>query len=302
MKKLLSVFLCLALLCGVLAVAAHGTSCPCEPYPDERPLLVVLGDSIAAGWGVAQHDSAANLFAREQGYRHVNFAYAGNRTHWLLRELMYAEGVQDYVSRAQTILISIGGNDFMLAGTHGELVGHVMGALFRDDFDFMQPMITAVEENFAQIIAQLRYLNPDATVMVQTMFNPSPHVPILYRAVGVAIDMLNGVFHAQLAQDPDAFIIACVHTAFAGRIGVAQFDLIHPNARGHRVIAQVLTDAYLGTQTEIPQPSWCRLTGTLLRPVLWLVDVLLIRVGLRLMWPLLGGVVMRLVDSLVTRS
>ena len=62
MKKWLSILLCVALLCGVFAVAAFSRNCPCtqDEYPDERPLMVVLGDSIAAGWGVAQHESAAD--------------------------------------------------------------------------------------------------------------------------------------------------------------------------------------------------------------------------------------------------
>ncbi|MCL2531769.1 MAG: SGNH/GDSL hydrolase family protein [Oscillospiraceae bacterium] len=303
MKKLLSIILCVGLLCGTFAVAAFSSNCPCTPEEDyyARPLMVVLGDSIAAGWGVAQHESAAAMFAQRHGYRRVNFAYAGNMSHRLRNAVTTNETMQDYVSRAEVILISIGGNDFMLAGSYGDLVGHVMDAMLQDDFSFMQPMLAALEENFAAIITQVRELNPDAVVIVQTMFNPAPALPSLYDAAGVAIAALNNVIRNQHALDPDAFVIACVHTAFAGRVGVAQLDLIHPNVRGHRVITQVLDDAYLGTQTEIPLSPWCTFSRTALRPVLWLVDVLVVRLGLRLLWPLLGGGVMWLVDAIVGR-
>ena len=292
MKKLLSVILCVALLCSALTFAA--------PAQEEQlPLFVVLGDSIAAGFGVAHDASAGHLFAQRQGYAMVNVGFPGNDSRFLRHEVTNVNGIKDLIERADTILISIGGNDFLLAGSFGDLVGMVFDAAL-GDLRAADPILEAFAENFAAIITQVRALNPTATVMVQTMFNPSPPLPSLYRAAGAAMGGLNDKIRAVHAQDPDAFVIACVYTAFAGLSGVAQMDLIHPNARGHRVIAQVLEDAYLGTQTEIvpPNPAGDMLLRVL-RPVLWLADVLFIRIGLRLTWPAFRGIAVNAVDVLV---
>jgi lysophospholipase L1-like esterase len=263
--------------------------------------MVVLGDSIAAGYGVARHESAAYIFAQEHGYDLVNFGFPGNDSRFLRHEVNNVNRIKDDIERADVILISIGGNDFLLAGSWGELVGMVFDAAL-GDLSAAEPILEAFAENFAAIITQVRALNPNATVIVQTMFNPSPPVPSLYRAAGAAMGALNDHIQATLALDPDAFLIACVYTAFTGLSGVAQMDLIHPNARGHRVIAQVLADTYLGTQTEIvpPRPV-LDLVLRIFSPVIWLFDLLFIRIGLRIIWPSVSAAVMRSVDILVNR-
>jgi len=58
----------------------------------------------------------------------------------------------------------------------------------------------------------------------------------------------------------------------------------------------------LGTQTEIVPPNPVGdFALRVFSPVLWLVDWLLIRVGLRVSWPGIGGAMMRAVDMLVNR-
>jgi len=281
MKKMISIVLCLALLCTVFAVALHAQDQP-------QGSLVVLGDSIAAGYGVTLEQSYAWQVAQNLGLDLHNFAFAnGETSNSLLWRVRTNQTVRQHVADADVIVISIGGNDFLLYQGIEGVPGLIARALAGDQ-SFMPPIWDTFATNFAAVINELRALNPDAMLVVQTLYNPAQALPVpsLRRAVGTAMQGINVETRDYLAQNPGVFVIADVYSAFVGRSRSTQLDFIHPNAAGHAMIAAVVENTIAGTQHPVPRPSLvCDVLSTAIFPVVWLLDFLLIRVSLRLLWP-----------------
>jgi len=281
MKKILCVVICVALLCASFVVASYAQQEE-ELVPE---WLVVLGDSIAAGHGVTLEEGYAFLLAQATGLELQNFAFDGETSASLYLEVTQNEFTRYLIADANIIIVSIGGNDFLLAeGLDGLLSLIVRGV--RGDHSFMPQIWETFAENFAAIITEIRYLNPDATLIVQTVYNSAPPLPSVRQAFGIAMRGINSVIYAYLEENPGAFLIADIYSAFEGRNGTIARDMVHPSVAGHAIIATVILDLIAGTETPLPRAS---LTLDVLefvfRPALWLVDLLLIRVGLRLLGP-----------------
>ena len=231
--------LCVLLLAGLPAALAA-----------ETPLqYVVLGDSIGYGAGVLNPDEACygRIVADTNGYAFQNHAVSGNRTDHLLRHLKRPE-VAAAVQAADIISLSIGGNDYLT----DNVTGLVLDATFRNDYSRMDKITAQLKVNFAAIIETIRGLNPDAALLVQTLYNPGTGLnKAPYQA---AVNRLNDLIRAYLAANPGAFTIVDVAAAFGpDRSYIAQ-DSIHPSARGNERIAQVILQTLrqlgLGEKTE----------------------------------------------------
>jgi len=263
LKKSVAGILCLVLLClsfGMLAGAQ-----------DSAPLqFVVLGDSIAEGAGaIVKNNIYADRIARARGYELRNFGKGGDTSADLLRKVSSDETLRQAVREADIIAVSIGGNDFypslslILNGLLGETA-------------WMEPRRGALRENFAGAIAEIRALNPNAMLIVQTLYNPvfALMPPSAYEMYEDTIQGVNGVIREYLALHPGAYLIADVYGAFAERYGMVSIDMVHPSDCGHAVIAAVLMDTIDGTQTRQPSVFACALDVPvrLLRPLLALLD------------------------------
>jgi acyl-CoA thioesterase I len=172
---------------------------------DADPVVVALGDSLTAGFGVAAHEAYPALLEerlRRDGYPHrvVNAGVSGDTTAGGLRRV-------DWVLRArpEVVIVALGAND----GLRGQSV----------------PSIRA---NLERIVARLRAAG--ARVLLAGMRVPPNYgaefarqyadvFPAVARAAGIAYlpFLLDGV-----AADP----------------ALNQGDGIHPNARGHQIIAE----------------------------------------------------------------
>ena len=103
-KKVISVILCLCMMLP-FTLAAHA----------QEPLnYLLLGDSIAQGYGVYNRDKACygKIVADTNGYSYANYAVNGYRSCDLISQLGNPE-VNAAVENADIISLSIGGNDFL---------------------------------------------------------------------------------------------------------------------------------------------------------------------------------------------
>ena len=163
---------------------------------------VVLGDSIASGYGLEGYFDGDNYSAAESfGNRlaaecsgYVNLAVDGRTTAQLLEALNSAE-MSEAVSQADDIIISIGGNDFlqpmltavqMAMFTNPEIMNLLQGGDFADiDLEAFSAYISttvlqAVEnvdtaksgENVRSILTKIHDLSPKAEVKLLTVYNP----------------------------------------------------------------------------------------------------------------------------------
>lgn len=285
MKKVLSR---IGALSAAIAVCACGMAAQAEGFDN----TAVLGDSIATGYGLpgysAEDNSAApsfgNLIAQEGG-EYVNFAVDGRTSSELLMSLAEPE-VSAAVANAQSIIISIGGNDFlqpMLTAIQTALSGNpeIYTALTTGTLDVTDPttavvleqvlqsVMTAMTEvdpaasveNLAQIVAAISTLNPDCEIYLLTVYNPFDGAAGFkgLDSLSQLAEQLLGVVNASIAQIAvtcDNVAVVDIYSAFKGKAdeytNIAYWD-IHPNTAGHSVIYDLLCEQSDGfADTDVP--------------------------------------------------
>lgn len=238
-KKLLCVVLSLIMCLSLVSFAAE----------EEKPLnYVILGDSIGWGAGVLNSDEAVfgKLVADTNGYGYINDAVNGYTTSNLLNHLEKADIAAD-VAAADIISISIGGNNYLL-GNMRELIAQAGNG----DYSGFDAIAENFYTEFCAIIAKIKELNPDAVILMQTLYNPgTDSIKDIYQA---GADRLNAGYRRYLEENPGAYELLEVADAFVGHPEYVAADYIHPSAKGNEVIAKIVLEKLavldLGENTE----------------------------------------------------
>lgn len=175
-----------------------------EAAPTDGPLVVFFGDSLTAGYGLAEEEAfpalvAARLAAGGIRVRLVNAGVSGDTSAGGLRRI-------DWVLRQSpdVVVIGLGANDALRG----------------------QPL-AEIETNLTGIVTRAR--NAGADVLVLGMRIPTNYGP----------EYTEG-FHAIYRRVADAQRVSLVPFLLEGVGGhpeLNQPDGIHPNARGHRIVA-----------------------------------------------------------------
>ncbi|MBN8249605.1 MAG: arylesterase [Verrucomicrobia bacterium] len=171
--------------------------------------LLVLGDSLAAGFGLDPSESFPALLQRKADEAQlpvtvINAGVSGDTSAGGLRRL-------DWLLRrpADILLVELGGNDG-LRGLPTE----------------------ATRTNLSAIIRKIRARNPDASVVIAGMQMP----PNMGEAYGTRFrEVFPGV-----AREEKALLIPFLLEGVGGIPELNQPDQIHPTAAGHQVIASNL--------------------------------------------------------------
>lgn len=241
MKKFICVFLSLILAFSVFGITA---------FAEEEPLnYVVLGDSIAFGAGMINTVEACygKIVAETNGYNYVNHSIPGI-TSGVLYDLMQTEEVLESVSNADIISISIGGNNFLT----NNIVGLAFDCLVKKDMSNFDEIAGIFYEEFCEIMDLINENNPDATVLMQTLYNPQDGAAGIVYAEGG--NRLNDMIRKYDAEHPGEIVIVEVGTALNADEENFADDKIHPSANGNYIIAveilNVLNTLGLGENTE----------------------------------------------------
>lgn len=279
-KKIIASVLCVVLLaCCAAALAA----CNNDGETAEETEIVYLGDSIAEGilgaspLGLRHEYAYANVLGRRNDFEYYNHSVSGHLTKDLLallnNDLGYdgARGLILHVQEADIIHVSILGNDLLQDMSMNDVVLEAAQGLYT----IIDGIAETAYENITGIVARIRELNPDATLIFQNVYNPLSEKSTLvdeetratlaaehdtypedFRQLGAGIlDRLNGVLDRYLAEHPGAFIIADAQAEF-DRIFAEDYergkdliypDYIHPSNEGHAVLAD-LTQGILEEQ------------------------------------------------------
>lgn len=247
--------------------------------------LVVLGDSITTGYGLdgyvpGDNTSASDSFANRlsgqfSGYE--NLAVDGRTSAQLLASLS-EEKTASALENADTVVISIGGNDLLMP-----LVSAAQMSILSDT-EFMQGMMdgsiteedilnkmaetdmesivqtaldsidmTVTGDNINNIFAGINEINPDCDIYILTVYNPYENSGDMGdpEEVSNIIEELNGAI-TYYAPMYDNVTVVDVHTAFKGKAeeytNILQMD-IHPNKEGHSVIYDTLANAIENNNT-----------------------------------------------------
>jgi len=176
---------------------------------ESRHTVLVLGDSIAAGYGLDQEEAfPARLQEKidhaKLPYKVVNAGVSGDTTAGGLRRLPWL-----LKQPVDILLVELGGND----GLRG-----------------VQPQET--EKNLQQIIDTLRQKYPSAKVVIAGMQMP-PNMGLEYTR------QFRDLF-AKVAKKNQAVLIPFLLEGVGARAELNQADRIHPTAEGHKIVANTV--------------------------------------------------------------
>jgi len=202
-----------ALLCACaiasIAAAAFGAE---AGFGDDRPIVLFLGDSLTAGYGLAGEQAFPALIqqridAAGLNFRVVNAGVSGDtsagglrRVDWLLQQPI------------AILVLELGAND-MLRGQSVE----------------------AMRSNLRGILDKVRVARPDVRFVIAGM----RAAPNLGPAYGREFEES----FALIAGEYDATLIPFVLDGVAGDAALTQPDGIHPTALGYERVAMLVWDA-----------------------------------------------------------
>jgi acyl-CoA thioesterase I len=194
MRSVIRKFLFIILLLGMQPVAASGGG------PDGHPVILVLGDSLSAAFGIAEEESWVALL-REQlqaegyGHRVVNASISGDTTARGLRRLERA--LQQH--RPDVVIIALGGND----GLQGTPVRTIRANL--------AAMVEESQAAGAFVILAGMMMPPNYGPYADTFAAIYPELAETY-ATGLVDFFLDGV-----ALDLDLFLADGIHPSAAAQ-------------------------------------------------------------------------------------
>ena len=229
-------------------------------------VVVFFGDSIAAGYGLADEENErySSLIAAEYGCEVYNYAVSGDDGKDLLELL--AEGNCEQLKDATVIVLSIGANNVLKAAY--ALVPYfesLQNGTAQGNLDVTEVMsevaqgIDRFKTELPQIIASLRAVNPDAQIIFQTVYNPyrdftefkveQNGFTLSFAAVSASsVISLNDVI--ENGAEENGYTVCEIYTPFKEYQG----NLInalpdgsnvdpHPNKEGHKLLAELVADA-----------------------------------------------------------
>ena len=141
-----------------------------------RGNLLILGDSIATGYGLSDYSSTAipkatkswsTLLSEKYGANQFNYAVDGATVSDLLYKVNRSDSEID-IADADVICISIGGNAFL---NFLEQSTQDMSAISGIDAQ-AEELLAELSEELEEVFSVLREKNPTATILVQTLFHP----------------------------------------------------------------------------------------------------------------------------------
>jgi acyl-CoA thioesterase-1 len=197
------------MIAGVLlALALVQSAHPAKRDPSNVITIVALGDSLTAGYGLSRKQAWPALVAekmRAAGYEFevVNAGSSGDTTSGGLRRL---PAILRAHHKIDIFVLELGINDA-----------------------FRGVPIDQIRSNLQAIIDQVRAAQPDAAIVIAGMQLPNVSSEDYIGAFG-------GIFRA-VAEKNRATLIPYLLEGVGGNPELNQWDRVHPNAAGQRVLA-----------------------------------------------------------------
>lgn len=274
MKKVLCFVLLMAFMLSTVAINV------CAKTTNPQKLLI-LGDSISTGYGLAGYPTSDNSYGRQlekafglTGSSYTDLAVDGATTSDLLTTLSnFSSSDKSSLLSADTIVISVGGNDVLgplviamkkalnlpATATNAQLLAaldanptaitQIVTTLQSDSSQFAT-VTKAFGNDFQNVIHLVRRMNSKAKVYVQTIYNPfsgAAGYEDISAYAGTILGQMNSVITSNASVD--GYTVVDVSSAFQTKASaltnIAKFD-IHPNESGHTAIFNLVYTAITG--------------------------------------------------------
>lgn len=204
-----------------------------------------LGDSITAGVGAYVSSDFTKHYARMlQNYYRTSVKRKVNAkrrtTSSELQQMLQSPPIQRDISHADLITITIGGNDLLQANRGFERTR---------DSAILENAVKQYEQHMKMIIATIEstkgYTQSPYLIQLIGLYNPYPEIP--YSAYW--IHQFNQVLHSMSSQHIQYVDLQSIFSYYGK--DVLFLNHIHPNARGHYLIAQQLMDSFIKWQKTL---------------------------------------------------
>lgn len=228
LKKLIAIILTVTLCIGIISVSASAK---------EKINYLLLGDSIAEGFGITNPDEASygKIIADTNGYNYKNDAIMGRNSVGLVNHLTNDEEYINDVKWADIISVSIGGNDFLL--DHAALL-IVEGIIF-NDYSKFDKIGETFYENFSKSMDRIHEINPNAKILVQLLYT-SWTFDFARKPYKQAAKRINDAIIKYVEENPQNICVVDTSEVFDGRRDCISTDTIHPNAQGNIELAKAV--------------------------------------------------------------
>jgi len=158
-------------------------------------------------------------------------------------------GIGDVIASAGSIITGTGE---ILSGAP-DAFSTLAGSFSPELKDELEKGLQTFSDDFEEIITLLKRKAPEATIIVNTVFNPFPQEVFraslgFSTAANVLIEAMNNVIvqesksRGYLVTDISAYFsnqLSLMHFNLNPSAGSLSFDIIHPNAEGHDLIARL---------------------------------------------------------------
>lgn len=176
-----------------------------QPGAGDRPRIVILGDSLTAGYGLAREEAFPSILQallEQQGYRYevVNAGVSGDTTAGGLRRLEWS-----LAGDARVLVVALGGNDALRGLPPAEMKRNLEEIVRRSRARGTRVLLAGMEAP--------PNLGPQYTVAFRQAFR-------------------------DLAREQEVSFLPFLLVGVAGDPSLNQADGIHPNAPGARAVAE----------------------------------------------------------------
>lgn len=228
LKKIIAIIFTVSFCIGIISVSASAK---------EKLNYLLLGDSIAEGFGITNPDEASygKIIADTNGYNYKNDAIMGRNSVGLVNHLTNDEEYINDVKWADIISVSIGGNDFLL--DHAALL-IVEGIIF-NDYSKFDKIGETFYENFSKSMDRIHEINPNAKILVQLLYT-SWTFDFARKPYKQAAKRINDAIIKYVEENPQNICVVDTSEVFDGRRDCISTDTIHPNAQGNIELAKAV--------------------------------------------------------------
>lgn len=149
-RKIAAVLLCVVMIAASLQCLAFAA-----PQDSGKLNFLVLGDSIAEGFGVENKEDAAygKIVADTNGYNYRNLAQVANDTQDLIRKIETVDEFRESIAWADVINICIGSNNYLASK---DVVWITIGALFGTNDEKLDEIAYGIYDDFNTIYSLIR--------------------------------------------------------------------------------------------------------------------------------------------------
>jgi lysophospholipase L1-like esterase len=197
---------------------------------------LALGDSVALGKGAPRGYAAEVADRLERHHLPVQLDNQGvsGQTSSQLWEALHKPEMKRKIRQADLITITIGGNDVLKVALKRSQPWEAFSSFdeIRDGF----------VRHLNQILTLIRQENPTAVVLVTSLYNPVPPDALYFPLTEKLLDNWNTALSQTVSAQPGCIVVQ-IDDLLRPEHRDWLADQIHPNTRGHRLIATAILNA-----------------------------------------------------------